>query len=156
MKKILSFTAIISIAAFAGNMINIGLSYGFHWKSLEPTPFMETFAIDFPLLLAPTAATLLPAMISVLFLFFLSKKKTLVRTYWLYTLIFLVIINVFTAAYFLPLNLDFVDQSVTPERVEGKLNSWVVFHWLRIVLAILAVIYAIKAFERSIQEKESR
>jgi len=38
--------AIIGISAFAGNMINIGLSYGIHWKSLAPLEFMKTFAVD--------------------------------------------------------------------------------------------------------------
>ena len=31
MKKTLAYISIISIAAFAGNMINIGLSYAVHW-----------------------------------------------------------------------------------------------------------------------------
>ncbi|MGF1556299.1 hypothetical protein [Paucihalobacter sp.] len=61
MKKTLPFIAIIASAAFAGNMINIGLSYAIHWQSLDPIEFMQTFKVDFPLLLGPTAITLMPA-----------------------------------------------------------------------------------------------
>ncbi|MEM1320515.1 MAG: hypothetical protein AAGG75_09670, partial [Bacteroidota bacterium] len=102
MKRILSFIAIIGIGAFTGNMLNIGLSYGMHWLSLEPLEFMEAFAVAFPLLLFPTAATLLPAFIATFILFFVSEKESLSKKYWLYALIGLLTINVFTAAYFLP------------------------------------------------------
>jgi len=61
MKNTISIIAILSIGAFAGNMINIGLSHAMYWQSLEPLDFMKFFKIDFPLLLQPTAATLLPA-----------------------------------------------------------------------------------------------
>jgi len=43
LKKTIPYIAIIGIAAFAGNMINIGLSYGMHWLSLDPIAFMESF-----------------------------------------------------------------------------------------------------------------
>ena len=151
MKRVLPFIAIISIAAFAGNMINIGLSYGVHWKSLKSIEFMEVFAIDFPLLLAPTAATLLPAFISTLILFFISKKNSSTKKYWFYSLMSLLVINVITVAYFLPLNLDFVNQKIVPLEVEGKLNSWLIFHWLRIILAICSAVFAIKALKKIIK-----
>jgi hypothetical protein len=61
MKKILPYITILAIGAFVGNMINIGLSYAIHWQSLDPIEFMKTFKVDFPLLLGPTAVTLLPA-----------------------------------------------------------------------------------------------
>ncbi|NJO20713.1 MAG: hypothetical protein HC838_12675 [Spirulinaceae cyanobacterium RM2_2_10] len=67
MKTTVEIIAIIAIAAFAGNMINIGLSYARYWQSLEPTAFMENFKAKFiPYLLPPTAATLLPALIATL------------------------------------------------------------------------------------------
>lgn len=75
MKKILPYISIIGIAAFAGNMINIGLSYAIHWQSLAPIAFMESFNVDFPLLLGPTAVTLLPAFISTLWLVIITKEK---------------------------------------------------------------------------------
>lgn len=152
LKKTLPFTAVIGISAFAGNMINTGLSYGLHWKSLGPIDFMETFAIDFPLLLLPTIATLLPAFLSLVALFFMSEKKSLVRKYWLYALVNLLVINVFTAVYFLPLNLDFVTQEIELEKVDGLLNSWLIFHWLRIGVAILAGVFAVKAFKENNEE----
>ena len=47
--KIMGYTAVLAIAAFAGNMINIGLSYAVHWQGLPPAEFIATFQVDFPL-----------------------------------------------------------------------------------------------------------
>lgn len=86
MKKTGPYFAIIGIAAFTGNMINIGLSYGIHWKSLGPAEFMESFAIDFPLLLYPTVVTLLPAFIATLIMYFATPKGSTAKRNWLYAL----------------------------------------------------------------------
>ncbi|MEM1340260.1 MAG: DUF1772 domain-containing protein [Bacteroidota bacterium] len=146
MKKILSYIAIIATSAFIGNMINIGLSYGVYWNALNAIEFMETFKVDFPLLLAPTAATLLPAFISTLAVFLLSRKKTKARKFWRYAFIGLLAINVFTAAYFLPLNLNFMNQTMEVGEVSEKLSNWLFFHWIRIGVSVGAAIFAINAF----------
>ncbi|MGJ3237077.1 MAG: anthrone oxygenase family protein [Anaerolineae bacterium] len=153
MKKITAFIAIIGIAAFAGNMINIGLSYGLHWSTLEPVAFMTTFAVDFPLLLYPTVATLLPAFIATIAMFFLSDKGSRARQFWLYALIGLLIINVQTIAYHLPLNLAFMDQRVEPNVVGNRLTSWLIAHWIRVVVAIVAGVFAIRGFESSLEKE---
>lgn len=144
----LAILTIIALGAFTGNMINIGLSYGIHWLSLEPVAFMETFATDFPLLLGPTAVTLLPAFLGTVFLYFASKKGSSSRKLWLYTLIGLLIINIQTTTYHLPLNLDFVSQSIELDKVSGKLSTWMVFHWVRVILAVISCVLAILAFEK--------
>ncbi len=147
MKKILPYISIIGIAAFAGNMINIGLSYSVLWQSLEPIAFMESFKVDFPLLLGPTAATLIPAFIATLWLVFISKQNKSARRYWLIAFVGLLLINIQTAAYHLPMNLDFMALKYTAAEATSKLQGWVIFHWVRVVLAIVAAVYAIKAFQ---------
>ena len=146
MKKACAYIAIIAISAFTGNMINIGLSYGIHWKTLGPIEFMKTFKVDFPLLLTPTAATLLPAFISTFVVFFLSKKNTKARRFWLYAFMGLLMINLFTVAYFLPLNLNLMNETIPVTEVDEKLSYWLVFHWIRIGMSLAAAIFAIKAF----------
>ncbi|MEL7425462.1 MAG: hypothetical protein AAFN81_20905, partial [Bacteroidota bacterium] len=91
MKKSLAYLAIIGTAAFAGNMINIGLSYGMHWQRLGPSEFMQTFAIDFPLLLYPTSATLLPAFVATAILYYIQQKETSAKRYWRYALLALLL-----------------------------------------------------------------
>lgn len=151
MKKILPYIAIIGIGAFAGNMINIGLSYCVHWQSLEPIAFMETFKVDFPLLLGPTTATLMPALIATIWLIFLTKEDKMTRRYWLYAFIALMLVNIQTAAYHLPMNLDFMELKYSTAEATSKLQGWVFFHWVRIGVAIAAGVFGLKAFQHSSQ-----
>ena len=147
MKKTLAYISIISIAAFAGNMMNIGLSYALHWQSLDPLAFMESFKIDFPLLLGPTTVTLMPGFIGSLWLVFLNKENKAVQRLWLISFVALLLINIQTAAYHLPMNLDFMDLKYSGVEATSKLQSWIIFHWLRVGMAIVSAIYAIKAFK---------
>ena len=144
--KITGYIAIISIGAFAGNMINIGLSYGIHWLSLEPLKFMESFAIDFPLLLYPTAVTLLPAFIATTILFLISSRGSKEKRFWSNAFIGLLVINVQTMAYHLPLNLQFMDQAIELNAVKGKLNTWLALHWFRVVVALASGVFALRGF----------
>ena len=149
MRKTLPYFAIIGIAAFAGNMINIGLSYGMHWQSLEPMAFMESFKVDFPLLLGPTTVTLMPGFIATLWLYFLHKDNKLAQRYWLFAFVGLMLVNIQTVVYHLPMNLDFMALNYTAEDATSKLQGWIIFHWIRVVVAIVAGVYAIKAFQLS-------
>ncbi|MCB1199749.1 MAG: DUF1772 domain-containing protein [Leptospiraceae bacterium] len=149
MKKILPYIAILGAGAFTGNMINIGLSYAIHWQSLDPIVFMETFKIDFPLLLGPTAATLMPAFIATLWLVFLNKDNKEVRRFWLFAFLALLLINILTAVYHLPMNLNFMELKYSASEATSKLQGWVFFHWIRIAVALTASVFSIKAFQRS-------
>lgn len=151
MKKILPYISIIGISAFAGNMINIGLSYAIHWQSLEPVAFMESFKIDFPLLLGTTVATLMPALIATIWMVIVTKENIIARRYWIIALTTLMLINVQTAAYHLPMNLDFMELKYSPAVASSKLQGWIIFHWVRVVIAVISAVSAIKAFQTSIK-----
>lgn len=142
--------AILATGAFVGNMLNIGLSYAVHWQSLEPLEFMKTFAMDFPLLLGPTAATLLPAFISSLILVFLNKSNPTSRKLWLYTFLGLLATIIITASYHLPMNLKFMEQVFTADEATAQLSGWVLLHWVRIGIAIIAGIFGIMALKKSV------
>lgn len=149
MKKILPFITILAIGAFAGNMINIGLSYAIHWQSLDPIEFMKTFKVDFPLLLGPTAVTLLPAWLGSLWLFLNAPKKSDPRKNWMYAFIGISLTVLQTSVYHLPMNLDFMALKYDAATASSKLQGWVIFHWVRTVVAITAGVFAIKALQKS-------
>ena len=144
----LGITAIIGIAASSGNMINIGLSYGIHWSRLESIAFMETFAIDFPLLLYPTGLTILPAFLATLFIYSKEQKGSDAKKYWLYALIGLVVINIQTVVYHLPLNIKFIEGTLDTHEISTTLKNWIAMHWIRVTASIVCAIYAIKGYSR--------
>jgi hypothetical protein len=149
MKQSVSIIAIIAIGAFTGNMLNIGLSHAMYWQSLEPIEFMKFFAIDFPLLLVPTALTLLPAWLGTLFVFLKSDKNSESRKYWRYAFWGLTLTIVQTSIYHLPMNLDFMALKYDAATAISKLNGWIISHWIRIGITIISGIYAIKGFQKS-------
>ena len=149
MKKTISIIAIIAIGAFLGNMLNIGLSHAIYWQSLDPIDFMKFFAIDFPLLLVPTAVTLLPAWLGSLFVFLKSDKNSESRKYWKMAFWGLTLTILQTSVYHLPMNLDFVALKYDAITASTKLNGWIISHWIRIIITILSGLNAIKGFQKS-------
>jgi len=149
MKNTISIIAIIGIGAFAGNMLNIGLSHAMYWQSLNPIDFMKFFAIDFPLLLIPTAVTLLPAWLSSLFVYLKSDKNSESRKYWRLAFWGLTLTIIQTSAYHLPMNLDFVALKYDAATATSKLSGWIFSHWIRIGITIISGVYAIKGFQKS-------
>jgi hypothetical protein len=150
MKNTISIIAIIGIGAFAGNMLNIGLSHAIYWQSIDPIDFMKFFAIDFPLLLVPTALTLLPAWLGSLFVFLKSDKKSESRKYWQIAFWGVTLTIIQTSIYHLPMNLDFMALKYDAVTAAIKLNGWIISHWIRTGIAIVAGIYALKAFQKLI------
>lgn len=150
MKTIIEIIAIIAIAAFAGNMINIGLSYARYWQSLEPTAFMQNFKAKFiPYLLPPTAATLLPALIATIVSVAFNWGDPTTRLFWLIALVGLLFTIVITLVYHLPTNFGFIEQKYNAAKATSKLQTWVLLHWLRVAVAIVAAVFAILGFKKS-------
>jgi hypothetical protein len=149
MKNLFAIIAIIAIAAFAGNMINIGLSYGSYWQSLDPMAFMADFKVKFfPYLLPPTAATLLPALLATIASVAINWQTPSIRQPWLIALGGVLLTIVITATYHLPTNLNFIDAAYPATEATEKLNTWVLLHWVRVVAALAAAVYALLGFQR--------
>lgn len=148
MKQTISILAIISIGAFAGNMLNIGLSHAIYWQSLDPMEFMKFFATDFPLLLIPTAVTLLPAWLGSLFVWLKSENNSEARKYWKIAFWGLTLIILQTSIYHLPMNLKFMELKYDEITAVKKLDGWVVSHWVRIAIAIFSGVYAVKGLQK--------
>lgn len=149
MKNIVATIAIIAIAAFAGNMINIGMSYANYWQSLEPIAFMEDFKVKFPLLVLPTAVTLLPALIATLLSVIFNWKNRITRSFWLVALSGLLITIAITLIYHLPTNFALMNLEYSAAEATSKLQTWVLLHWVRVVVAITAAVFAILGFKKS-------
>jgi hypothetical protein len=56
----------------------------------------------------------------------------------------------------LPLNLAFINQSVDPTNVGARLNTWLIFHWVRVIVSITAGVFAIQGFKLSLKTNNDR
>lgn len=147
MKKTLPYISIIAIAAFVGNMLVIGLGFGFYWQSLDPMTFMQQFAIQFPLLLPPTMGILLPALFATIALVVNTKAQPEIRRNWIIALAGLMIACTITSVYHLPTNFGFMEAKYSATEAVSKLNLWMLLHWVRTVIVLVASVYSIKAFQ---------
>lgn len=153
MNKTLGILAIIGTVAYLGNIINIGLTYAIAWQRLDPIEFMQGFETTFLLLLPTVVVTLLPGLIGIIASISLNKENIESKKSWLMALYTTFISILITLIYHLPTNLGFIDLSYSISEAANKLQLWVVLHWVRIVLAIIASVFAIQGFQKSVESK---
>ena len=110
---------------------------------------MQDFKVKFPLLVLPTAATLLPALIATLLSVVFNWSDPEARSFWLIALFGLLLTIAITLTYHLPTNFAFMDLKYSAAKATRKLQIWVLLHWVRVVMAITAAVFAILGFQKS-------
>ncbi len=155
MKNALGIIGIMGTVAYLGNIINIGLTYSIAWLRMNPMEFMQGFETTFLLLLPTVTVTLLPGIIGIIASISFSKDNEEAKKNWKLALYATLISIVITSVYHLPTNLAFIDQSYSVSEVVSKLKLWVILHWVRIALAIVASVFAIQGFQKSISTENN-
>ncbi len=150
MKNTLAIVAIIGTITYLGNIINIGLTYAIAWQRMEPLEFMQGFETTFLLLLPTVVVTLLPGLIGIIASIYLNKDRESAKQSWKLALYATLISIVITSVFHLPTNLGFINQSYDVTEAASKLQLWIILHWVRIILAIVASIFTIQGFQKSL------
>ena len=153
MKRTFGIIAIIGSISYLGNIINIGLTYAVAWQRLDPMVFMQEFETTFLLLLPTVVVTLLPGLVGIIVCLRLNKDSLEVKKSWRMALYATLASIAITSIYHLPTNLAFMDQSFSATEASGRLQLWVMLHWVRVVLAIVASVFAIQGFEKSVRTR---
>ena len=153
MKRTFGIIAIIGSISYLGNIINIGLTYAVTWQRLDPMVFMQEFETTFLLLLPTVVVTLLPGLVGIIVCLRLNKDSLEVKKSWRMALYATLASIAITSIYHLPTNLAFMDQSFSATEASGRLQLWVMLHWVRVVLAIVASVFAIQGFEKSVRTR---
>lgn len=139
--------AITGPAMFAGVMLAIGVILGGYWKSLPPAEFLDWFAQHsgriqnaIPLVVAPT----LIGLGGMLWLDWSSPNRMI----WFGAAGCILAVLAITMGYFVPSNATFAAKAIPVDQVSGKLDTWLMIHNLRIVLAVLASVLGVWAISR--------
>lgn len=149
MKRTFGFIAVIGSIAYFGNVLNIGLTYAVAWQRMETMAFMQGFETTFLLLLPTVAFTLLPGFIGIIASIYLNKGNKEANKSWKIALYASLVSIALTLVYHLPTNLAFIQQSYTVEDAARSLDLWVLLHWVRIGLALIASVYVTLGFQKS-------
>ena len=139
--------------AYLGNIINIGLTYAIAWQRLDPLVFMQEFEATFLLLLPTVFVTLLPGLIGIIISINLDKENVKAKKSWKLALYATLLSILITSVYHLPANLGFIDQRYSVSEAADKLQLWVILHWARIFLAIMASLWTIQGFQKSVTSR---
>ncbi|MDH7796228.1 MULTISPECIES: DUF1772 domain-containing protein [unclassified Beijerinckia] len=148
MRLLFNILAISGAAMFAGVMLAIGVILGAYWKSLPPQGFLDWFSQNNHFVAQVIPFVVAPALIGLAGSLYISWGDTTGRTLWLVASACIIAVLAVTFAYHLPSNAQFAAKAVPLDQVSGKLDSWLLLHSLRIVLALVASILGIVAIAR--------
>lgn len=148
MKSIFNILAICGAAGFSGVMLCIGVTIGGYWRSLPPAEFLDWFAANNHFISNTNSIIFLPTLIGLIGSIWLSWGGSSFKL-WAACGLCIVIIAVMTFAYFVPTNNAFASKSIEVAATTAKLNQWIMIHYVRIALAMLAAVFGCIALKTS-------
>ena len=148
MALLFSILAVTGSAMFAGVMLAIGVILGGYWKSLPPADFLEWFARHGNLVMRAIPIVVIPALIGLAGMLWFDWSNTTTRMIWLGAAGCILAVLAITMAYYAPSNAAFAAKSIPVDQVSSKLDTWLMIHNLRIVLAFAASALGVWAVSR--------
>ena len=82
-------------------------------------------------------------------MFLKSDKQSESRKYWKIAFWGITLTILQTSIYHLPMNLDFMALKYDGVTASSKLQGWIFSHWIRIGIAIISGVFALKGFQKS-------
>lgn len=140
--------AITGPAMFAGVMLAIGVILGAYWKSLPPAEFLDWFAQHSGRIQSAIPLVVLPTLIGLAGMIWLDWSNSANRLIWFGAAVCILAVLAITMGYFVPSNAAFASKSIPADQVTGKLDTWLMIHNLRIVLAFIASALGVWAISR--------
>lgn len=148
MALLFSILAVTGSAMFAGVMLAIGVILGGYWKSLPPADFLEWFALHGNLVMRAIPIVVFPTLISLAGMLWFDWSNIATRLIWLGAAGCILAVLAITVGYFIPSNSAYAAKTVPIDQVSGKLDTWLMIHNLRIVLAFAASALGVWAVSR--------
>lgn len=148
MALLFKFLAISGSAMFAGVMLAIGVILGGYWKSLPPADFLEWFAHNNHFIMRAIPVAFLPTVVGLAGMVWFDWSVSANRSIWLGASGCIVGVLAITIIYFVPSNAAFGAKAVPVDQVSTKLDTWLLIHNLRIMLALVASALGVYAVSR--------
>lgn len=144
----INMLAVCGTAMFTGALLNIGLTFGPYWKSLDPADFLDWYARNLHFFALTISLCLGATLVGLLGSVWSSWSDVRNRTLWSAALACIVILLTITAIINGPLNGQFSSKSVPIEQVPAALNTWLTAHAIRIALGLTASVLSVVALSR--------
>ncbi|CAH2396406.1 DUF1772 domain-containing protein [Mesorhizobium ventifaucium] len=148
MRLLFNILAISGSAMFAGVMLTIGVTLGGYWKSLPAAEFLDWFSQNDQFIIRTIPFVVVPTLIGLIGSLSLSWSEGGIRSLWIGAIACVVAVLVLTMAWFLPTNAQFATKSIPLDQVPARLDTWLMVHNVRILLATVASVLGILAVAR--------
>ena len=148
MALLFKILAVTGSAMFAGVMLAIGVILGGYWKSLPPADFLEWFAQYSQLVMRAIPIVVIPTLIGLVGVLWFDWSNGTNRIIWFGAVGCILAVLVLTMAYYVPSNAAFAAKAVPVDQVSAKLDTWLLIHNLRVVLAFAASALGVWAVNR--------
>ncbi|WLD23531.1 DUF1772 domain-containing protein [Flavobacterium dauae] len=140
-------STIALLGLFAGGSITILFIIVPFWHSLTPNELMLWFnhyGARVGITMLPMQ--IIPFILSIYAYISVRKRNEDGKGLWLWVNVSNIIILIMLLAYFLPINFQFVNQTMNPNEVPSELIRWEIIHIARTILTVLSAILAIIAY----------
>ena len=145
-------STIVLLALFAGGSITIMFVVVPFWHSLSPNELMLWFHNFGPRVgITMLPMQFVPFFLSIYLYILARKRKEESRGLWLWINASNIIILIMLLAYFLPVNFQFVNQTLNPDDVPSELIRWEVIHIARTIFTVLSTVLAICAYSKLVR-----
>lgn len=156
MNQILGFFLVAVFAIFVGSQLTEGFLLLPHWKSLPAAEFYAYYAGFGPAIgRFYTILTIVAAVIPILLSIYCAVKKTQALRYAIVSSLFTIAVLAFFYIYFKGANQQFLDAALEAEQLKAELITWGNWHWSRVGIEFLALLFLILALNRLKTEKRS-
>tara|TARA_R110002074_G_scaffold21547_1_gene66803 strand:+ start:982 stop:1485 length:504 start_codon:yes stop_codon:yes gene_type:complete len=155
MNRILSFFSIAIFSIFLGSQITEGCLLVPYWKMLSRTEFYEYYSKFGPSIgKFYTALTIIATLIPISISIYCFSNKLRALKYSVLSSLFAFLIIVLFYAYFKDANQQFYEITFNANQLKSELKTWEYWHWLRVLLEFLSLIFLILALN-VLSKKES-
>lgn len=140
-------STIALLGLFTGGNIIIWFIVLPFWQSLPANELMQWFHNYGPRVgITMLPMQIIPLVLSIWAYNLVRKKDIEGKGLWLWVNVSNVTILIMFLVYYLPVNLQFVNQTMNPNVVSSELVRWEIIHIARTILAVLSTVLAIIAY----------
>lgn len=148
MKNTLVYISTIALLGlFAGSSITILFIVIPFWHSLTPNELMLWFShYGARVGVTMLPMEIVPLILSIFAYIAVKKRNEEGKGLWLWVNVSNIVVLMMLLVYFLPINFQFVTQTMDPNDVPKELIRWEIIHIARTILTVLSTVLAILAY----------
>lgn len=154
MNRLIAFFLIALFSVFVGTQLTEGCLLLPYWKSLSSDSFYEYYSTFGPVIgQFYTILTIIAALVPILTSVYCFLKKSPALKYSLISSFLAITFIAFFYIYFKDANQQFYNASLDAKQLKQELEIWGYWHWVRIFIEFLSLIFLILSFNILVSKK---